>query len=424
MTRRDTKAGPGLMEAKKTPAPATSDKALLPNTRPEIELLLCCARSFMDDERANRIRALAAEAGIDWEYLLRMAHRHSLMPLLHWQLNNICPELVPDSHARLLRDHFHRNTARNLCLTAELCEVLKLFEAHGIPTVPYKGPALALYVYGNLSLRRFSDLDILVHRRDVFRAGEILGARNYRPEFQLSNAQKAAYLRSKNDYPLLNDDANILIELHWNFVPAYLSLSLEPERLWKRLESTTLNGMRISTFSPEDLLLLLCVHSTKHMWLRLSWLSDIAELINTYEDINWEMILREARASGTSRMLFVGLFLTNRALGVELPANLMRLIRADRSAIALASQAEQMWFQEEAGKPGILEMTRFYFKSIESFGDRVRYCLRLLLTPVPGDWSYVNLPDNLYIFYYLIRPYRLLIKYPLRSLTRLMRPGT
>jgi hypothetical protein len=423
MTRPDTKAGPALMKAKKTPAPASSDKALLSNTRPEIELLLCCARAFVDDERANRIRALA-ETRIDWEYLLRMAYRHSLMPLLHWQLDNICPELVPDSHARLLRDHFHRNTARNLCLTAELCEVLKLFEAQGIPAVPYKGPALALYVYGNLSLRRFSDLDVLVHQRDVFRAGEILGSRNYRPEFQLSPAQKEAYLRSKNDYPLLNDDANILIELHWNFVPAYLSLSLDPERLWKRLESTALNGMRISTFSPEDLLLLLCVHSTKHMWLRLGWLSDIAELINTYEDINWEMILREARASGTSRMLFLGLFLTNRALGVELPANLMRLILSDRSAVTLALQAEQMWFQEEDPRPGVLEMTRFYFKSIESFGDRVSYCLRLLLTPVPGDWSHVNLPDNLYIFYYLIRPYRLFIKYLLRPLARLIRPGT
>jgi hypothetical protein len=182
--------------------------------------------------------------------------------------------------------------------------------------------------------------------------------------------------------------------------------------------------MRISTFSPEDLLLLLCVHSTKHMWRRISWVSDIAELINTSEDINWEMVLREARASGTRRMLLLGLFLTNRAFGVELPANVMQLIEADRSAVSLALQAEEKWFQEDAREPHILELTRFYFKSIESYGDRIRYCLRLLLTPVPGDWSYVNLPDNLYIFYYLIRPFRLFIKYLLRPLIRVMRPGT
>jgi hypothetical protein len=418
MKRSYTKARHNLTKTEKTSLPATSDKALISQARPEIELLLCCARTFMDDERAKRIRALIQDK-LDWEYLIRMAHRHGLMPLLHQQLNTICPELVPESHSRTLRDQFNRNTARNLCLTDELCKVLKLFEAHDIPTVPYKGPALAVSVYGNLSLRQFGDLDILVHQQDVFRAGEILESQNYRPQFQLSNVQKEAYLGSKNDYPLLSNDANIFIEIHWNFIPAYLSLSLDTERLWKRLGSISLNGMKVSTFSPEDLLLILCVHSTKHMWQRLSWISDIAELINRYKELDWEIILQEAEISGTRRMLFLGLFLANRALGVELPANLIQLVHDDPSIISLGLQAEGKWFEEIVQEPHILELTRFYFKSIESASDRIRYCLSMVLTPVPGDWSYINLPDRLYMFYYLIRPYRLVIKYLLRPLTRL-----
>jgi len=57
----------------------------------------------------------------------------------------------------------------NFFLTKELLELLTLFEAHCIPASPYKGPALAIMAYGNLALRQFSDLNILVHKRpDVF----------------------------------------------------------------------------------------------------------------------------------------------------------------------------------------------------------------------------------------------------------------
>lgn len=403
--------------------PLTINKIPGASAPPEIELLLGCARKHVDDESAGRIRALIQDK-LDWEYLLRMAHRHGLMPLLYWQLNGICPELVPEACLRSLRDSYNRNAARNLYMTVELCRVLKLFEAQGIAAIPYKGPALAVSLYGNVSLRQFGDLDILVHAQDVFRAGEILKSQHYRPEFQLNIAQKAAFLRTKNDYGLLSADGNIFIEIHWNFIPAYLSLSLDLERFWERLGSIRLNGMMVSTFSAEDLLLILCVHSTKHMWQRLSWISDIAELINTSKELNWEMVLQEAELSGTRRMLFLGLFLANRAFGVELPANLLQPVKDDPSIIPLALEAEGKWFEEGDREPPLVEQTRFYFKSIESYKDRIRYCLSLLLMPVPGDWSYINLPDRLYIFYYLIRPYRLVMKYLLHPRTRLKRHST
>ncbi|PYY09939.1 MAG: hypothetical protein DMG69_08890 [Acidobacteria bacterium] len=32
-----------------------------------------------------------------------------------------------------------------------------------------------------------------------------------------------------------------------------------------------LNELQVHTLSPEDLLLVLCVHAAKHVWRRLSW---------------------------------------------------------------------------------------------------------------------------------------------------------
>src|SRR5438093_13533877 len=99
--------------------PSQTLKATLANIRPEAGLLLCCARSHMDQWTAARIRTLLQE-DIDWPYLLRTARSHGMMPLLYWHLNATCPDSIPKATLDKLRDHFHANAQRNLFLTGEL----------------------------------------------------------------------------------------------------------------------------------------------------------------------------------------------------------------------------------------------------------------------------------------------------------------
>jgi len=63
--------------------------------------------------------------------------------------------------------------------------------------IPYKGPTLALAVYGNLALREFTDLDILVQTQNVRQAAELLKDRGYQGQFQLGSAQEADFLYHK-----------------------------------------------------------------------------------------------------------------------------------------------------------------------------------------------------------------------------------
>ncbi len=58
-----------------------------------------------------------------------------------------------------------RITLANLDLTAELIRVLDSLDAAGIRGLPFKGPVLAQTAYGGVGLRRFLDLDVLVHPR-------------------------------------------------------------------------------------------------------------------------------------------------------------------------------------------------------------------------------------------------------------------
>src|SRR5262249_35075205 len=156
------------------------------------------------------------------------------------------------------------NASRNLFLAAELGRLLDLLELQGIRAIPYKGPVLAASVYGKLSLREAGDLDILIHRRDVLRGRELLLSMGYRPEVELSRRQEAALLRSASEYNFVTADGDIRVEVHWAVAPHFFGLALDLEHVWDRRQPVSLAGMTVYSFSPEDLLLVLCAHGTKH----------------------------------------------------------------------------------------------------------------------------------------------------------------
>ena len=145
--------------------------------RAEVRLLLDCARTCLDAQRASRIKSLVSK-DIEWAYLLRMARGHGVMPLLYRTLNSTCSDAVPKPTLEELREHFYANAGRNLFLTKELLKIVQFLKAHGIPSIPYKGPVLAASVYGNLAFREFGDLDLLVREREYQRAQDLLFAQS------------------------------------------------------------------------------------------------------------------------------------------------------------------------------------------------------------------------------------------------------
>src|SRR5215204_537674 len=268
----------------------------------EVELLLLCARTRMDSETAGRVATLLKE-DIDWNYVLEIAGRHGVMPLLYWNLNAICPEAVPKPILDQLREYFQKNAQINMLMAGELLKLLNLFKANGISAVPYKGPALAATIYGNLALRpRFLDLDILVREQDVLKAKDLLLSQGYRPGYELTPRQEMVLLQASHEYPFVNDDNKVAVELHWKITSRHFSFSLDHERLWKRVEPRRLAGEEVLTFSPEDLLLILCVHGAKHCWRVLEWICGVAELIRTNESLKWTQVIDQAKGTGSERM--------------------------------------------------------------------------------------------------------------------------
>src|SRR5262244_1467824 len=169
--------------------------------RPEIELLVCSGRAQMADA-ASRIAALVrASTG------------------------------VPDEIREALRVHLEDNRVRNRILARVLVEVLDALEDQGVVVIPFKGPVLGALAYGDFSLRRAGDLDLLMQSNDVSTVCRTLAASGFREctEYQtgrpLSAAEEAAHRRHQCEYAFIRASDGVMVEPHWAIAPAAIPVT-------------------------------------------------------------------------------------------------------------------------------------------------------------------------------------------------------
>ncbi|MDH3640403.1 MAG: nucleotidyltransferase family protein, partial [Gammaproteobacteria bacterium] len=245
----------------------------------------------------------------DWEYLVRILRYHGVFPLFYRAFSTT-PEGNVDDVRDHLRSHYYSIVMRNQLLCSELVRILGLFKAESIEVISFKGPTLAALAYGSISQRQFADIDLLVHFEDLEAVRQIMEAEAYWPYFRayrrpivrLTKAQKRSYLRNYHEYEFRREDG-MQVDLHWHTAPRQFPFRLDPERLWSDLQIVSLEEGDVSTFSSENLLLYLCVHGAKEQWRRLAWVIDLDRLLRAHGDMNWDIILREARNAHATRAL-------------------------------------------------------------------------------------------------------------------------
>jgi hypothetical protein len=378
--------------------------------RPEWQLLLATARVSLEPDRADRVRALLRQP-LDWPWLLDMAAGHATTALLARHLTQAAPNAVPADVLSSLRDWSHDNACRNLYMTGELFRTLSLFAARGVRVVPFKGPTLAAQVYGNLVLRRFVDLDLLVAPADLPRARALLAELGYHSLLSLAPAEEDAYLATVGQMPFVNEGETCMVELHARIAPRDFHFPLGLASLWPRLGSVSLMGREVCTLSGEDLLLVLCAHGAKHGWRCLGWVCDVAELLRTGHALDWPAVHAEARGLHCERLLLLGLLLAHDVLQAPVPQRLLRRARAAATVRALAAAVIRR-LPHDGGVPALgLRNALFQLRARERLRDGVRYALSLALTPTVADWTAVRAPASLSFVHYLLRPLRLAGKY-------------
>ena len=353
-----------------------------------------------------------SNSAIAWPDFLRLAEHHGVLPLAARNLTLHARGLPPET-AQSLHAAYEENLRRNLWFAAELTRIVRHFEEQQLRTLPYKGPVLANSAYGDLGLRSFNDLDLLISPVDFPRAKHALGQLGYRPSKELAIGVERLWLRTGYERSFDGVAGKNLVELQWNLLPYFYavdpgSADFKFDDLLARSTCIDLGVGKVPCLSPEDSLLVLCLHASKHLWSRLIWVADIAEGLRM-PGIDVAKVISRARALGSARILGVSLWLAEHLLDAPIPPTARQLVD-DRESQSLAEDYAARLASSATYDFESVEYFRQILKLRERSSDRGRYLWRLVWTPGPGEIAAIRLPEIMFPLYRGVRIGRLLRK--------------
>jgi hypothetical protein len=323
---------------------------------------------------------------------------------------NLIRPTSPDHVTSVLQEFTQRNLRKNLRMTGELVILVRLLAERGVDVIPFKGPTLAALAYGDLGLREFGDLDMLIARPDIMKVQELLVARGYQPQFLLKESQAAAFTETCNVMAFWHAGKEISVEMHWELSPKYLPFSTDPGWLRERMIPSHPGRQTVMTLSPEDLLVYLCAHGAKHVWEKLLWIADVAGLIHRHSNLDWRRVYDLAARQRCERALFLGLRLARDVIGGSMPAEIERLAESDPESGRLATIVIQRLLSDSESRRSQSARSLFIFRLQRRWPDKIRSVARMAITPNAAEWiSFPSLRRFAWA-YPLLRPLRLMRK--------------
>ena len=403
MRANPTPVGPG-----RSPGTAQSPPAL-DRLSPEAELVVRCATTRRPRDGDGRIAAVVA-ADPDWERVVEIACANGVGPLVSRQFDAREIDLPGEARSALRRSS-RRTSMRGLRLADELRSIVDDLDQAGIRALPFKGPTLAIASYGDLALRPFRDLDLLVPRADLTSAVDRLQSRGYEWTVDAPRLDDAVVLGGPFTRPLAAEfrlhRGPVTVELRPRVGAPSRPFDVATEALWGRRDHVAMAGRTVPALSPEDRLLVLAYHGVKHRWDRLKWVCDVAETTRAADGLEWGTLLERARASGARRRLSVALVLADALFETDVPSRVLREARSDPRAVALADEAVDAFSSDPLDTPEMRAPVRYNALASDSAAAAAATVLCApWFHPTLAEYRLRPLPGALHPLYYPLRPVR------------------
>ena len=133
----------------------------------------------------------------------------------------------------------------------------------------------------------------------------------------------------------------------------------------------------MTKYETEDLLIVLCVHGSKHAWEQLKWVCDVAELLRAYDRLDWDQIFSSASMWRCRRLLIMGVSLAHRLFDVPLPSAVLAHISVDSDVQMLSHRMPVSLLADPSVGVTEAQAVALYFTLKDSWRERWRFGLAL-----------------------------------------------
>ncbi|MGJ9459028.1 nucleotidyltransferase domain-containing protein [Oceanobacillus sp. CF4.6] len=341
---------------------------------------------------------------IDWDIFIDLTLHHRVYPVLYPKLKNLGEDVIPSYVIENLNQLFKRNTFQMLQLSAVMEQISRLCSDVDIPVIFLKGPVLAHDLYGEISLRTSSDLDILIPIKHLDKAEALFSEQGYEKDDYIETVLNDWKWRHHH-VTYFHPQQNIKIEIHWRLNPGPAP---EPNftQLWGRKRISKLTSFPVYLLGREDLFLFLVSHGARHGWSRLRWLVDIQQLMK--QDIDWKWTYQLLKRYRYLRVGGQGIILATQLLNTTFKRE-MRPITSTKCTNKLAQQA--VFYLERKVNlhtdPIPEDISRYHKRHLFSLMSSQQKLVFILsfLYPYPEDQQTLPLPKAFHLLYFPLRPF-------------------
>jgi len=379
-------------------------------------LIACCKLELSEEDTIFILDYISEKVGEQYHDLVSLSVRHGILPLVYKTIKDISGKdesSIPSTFLAKLKAHYMGISQRNMLMSAELIRVMKLLQKNNIKALSFKGPVLSQMAYGDITLRQYGDLDILVDEKEAYKAAGLLESHGFTAPYPLSILKNKTCMRVDSDFALVGNTNNILIEMHWRLFRKNIGHHLTFEQFSKDPKTILINGNAIQTLSPELHLLYLSLHGSKHAWERIEWIVDIDRFIRScdLDDKKFKEIFDLMKAD---RPILIGLLLTHKLFSTPLPQWIKEKIEVDsevdelyQTTIDLLSTGFSNMTEMQRARTIYLYQLRFFKNTIE----KIKYFFESYLSISRNDCLEFTLPAYLSFLYIFIKPFRVIQKY-------------
>jgi len=357
----------------------------------------------------------------DWDEFVALSKSHKLSNLLlGFLVRNDLIDFVPSNQIKELREKNRQNAIQNIYLLQEAEIILKQFRVSDIEVIGLKGVYLLDNIYEDISMRSMSDLDLMLKKKDIPEAIEIIKKLGYKPSTYFDIRDKNIDI--KHVPPMIKNN-NLYLEIHWTLLEENEPFTIDIDGLWARAVPAKIAGVDAFALSLEDLILHLCLHLTyqHHLQNGLRGLYDIALVLEQRQsEIDWNVFVDRAKEWHAERVVALTFHLLEDLLEVEIPSYVyMELLQKPIPGEIL--DQSKMIIMKKTNAMGSVTPDQARFSEDSGLWARVKLVLsRIFLPKITIARLYAIKPDSIKIYYYyLVRFYELMRQY-FRSTWRIL----
>lgn len=286
--------------------------------RNEISWILSCIRQTPDSQ--------FMQANFDWKYVCNVCVQLRIAPLIYHCIGkHNLSNTIPYTELEYLQKHYNKTIQKNTILYHTWTIISAEFRKKNIDVVPLKGIFLAETVYGDISMRQLSDMDILIQRKHIPDGVQILTNMGFTFDERYKKSDFIQDLRDSKHIPLLAKQG-IGIELHTSLIIEDKGFCIPMQDFWTNTKPAKLSDMDCLQFHPHYLLIHICMHLDEHfVSAKIHFIAyvDILHCITTYTDtIHWDELYELCRNYGCEEQVFSHIYLTSKYLQAHIPAHI------------------------------------------------------------------------------------------------------